>query len=60
MGFRLFRKTSHSASWRTLRNYAGVSSAIIRSSNKSSDSGTSRGEAGGGFHHHATLCIAVY
>jgi hypothetical protein len=46
IGFRPCRKTSPSANWWTSLNSVGVSSAIIRSSNKRSGSDISKDEAG--------------
>ena len=49
IGFRPCRKTSPSANWWSSLNSVGVSSAIIRSSNKRSGSDISKGEAGAVF-----------
>ena len=46
--------------WSISPNCAGGSSAITRSSNRKSASGTIEGRGWRGFHHHATLCIAAY
>jgi SRSO17 transposase len=53
------RKTSSLRRLLMLPNCAGASNATIRNSSKRSGSAISKA-ADGGFHHHATMCIATY